>query len=197
MLLAGNLLLRCDLLILGDFVDLRRRPVEKLTVITLDLTTTLNDCNELIWLAGEKRYVRNETKGHIYFIRFVDLAGLLHLGKPSLTTEESREIDWLKALGNKHLVEARDLMNLYKRSTSHWVKELETAESMLNDFACYTPISVEEKRAVWVAISRELRGTGHLYTCQNRHPFTIGECSMPMEETRCSECGAAVGGTDH
>ncbi|KAI0441323.1 hypothetical protein F4803DRAFT_576691 [Xylaria telfairii] len=187
LLLAGSLLLRY----------LHRQAVEKLTVITLDISTTLKDCDELIRLAREKRYVRHEAEGHIYFIQFVALAGLLHLEKSSPTREESREIDWLKALANEHLVKARDLMNLYKGSTSHLVKELDAAELMLNDFVCYAPITVEEKRAVWVAMSRELRGTGHWYTCQNGHPFTIGECSMPMEETRCSECSAAVRGTDH
>ncbi|KAI0451030.1 hypothetical protein F5B21DRAFT_528337 [Xylaria acuta] len=196
LLLAGSLLLRCDLLILGDFVALRRQAVEKLTMITLDLTTTLNDCNELIRMAREKRYVRHEVEGHIYFIQFVALARLLYLEKQWPTTEETEDMDWLKAHGEEHLAEVRDLLSLYKGSTSYLVKELETAELMLNDFR-YAPISVEEKRAVWLAVSRELRGTGHWYACQNGHPFTVGECGMPMEETRCPECGAAAGGTHH
>ncbi|RYC63358.1 hypothetical protein CHU98_g2843 [Xylaria longipes] len=197
LLLAGSLLLRCDLLILRDFVALRRQAVEKLTTITLDLTTTLDDCNELVRMAREKRYVRHKVEGHIYFIQFVALARLLHLEKQSPTAEESEEMDWLNAHGEEHLVEARDLLNLYKRSTSHLVKEFETAESMFKDFVRYAPISVEEKRTIWLAMCRELLGTGHWYRCQNGHPFTVGECGMPMEETRCPECGAAVGGTHH
>ncbi|KAI8949153.1 hypothetical protein F4801DRAFT_603641 [Xylaria longipes] len=197
LLLAGSLLLRCDLLILRDFVALRRQAVEKLTTITLDLTTTLDDCNELVRMAREKRYVRHKVEGHIYFIQFVALARLLHLEKQSPAAEESEEMDWLNAHGEEHLVEARDLLNLYKRSTSHLVKEFETAESMFKDFVRYAPISVEEKRTIWLAMCRELLGTGHWYRCQNGHPFTVGECGMPMEETRCPECGAAVGGTHH
>ncbi|KAI9804271.1 MAG: hypothetical protein M1833_007078 [Piccolia ochrophora] len=58
--------------------------------------------------------------------------------------------------------------------------------------------------------------TGHWYNCQNGHPvrnlsairhscknvtngdqFAVGECGMPMEELRCWECGAPVGGRNH
>lgn len=35
------------------------------------------------------------------------------------------------------------------------------------------------------------------YTCANGHPFTIGECGMPMEEARCPQCNALIGGTEH
>ncbi|KAM0080186.1 hypothetical protein ACKRZS_007690 [Fusarium odoratissimum] len=38
---------------------------------------------------------------------------------------------------------------------------------------------------------------GHWYHCVNGHPFAIGECGMPMEEARCSECGAPIGGRNH
>jgi hypothetical protein len=35
------------------------------------------------------------------------------------------------------------------------------------------------------------------YECTNGHPFTVGECGMPMEQVRCSECEAPVGGLNH
>ncbi|KAI1151943.1 hypothetical protein F4825DRAFT_476537 [Nemania diffusa] len=193
---AGSLLLRCDLLILKDFVALRRQAHEKLTTIIIDLVATLNDCNELIQLAREKKYVRHETEGHIYFVQFVALARSLSLEKQSRTLEESEHMNHLETQGKDHLAEARVLLNRYKESTSHLVKEFETTELMFNDFR-YAPISVEEKRAVWLAMSKEFLGTGHWYACQHGHPFIIGECGMPMEQTRCPECGAAVGGSDH
>jgi hypothetical protein len=43
----------------------------------------------------------------------------------------------------------------------------------------------------------ELRGTGHWYMCRNRHPFTINNCGMAMEEATCPECGAPIGGRNH
>ncbi|KAK2592854.1 hypothetical protein QQS21_009457 [Conoideocrella luteorostrata] len=39
--------------------------------------------------------------------------------------------------------------------------------------------------------------SGHWYNCVNGHPFAIGECGMPMEQARCPECGAPIGGSNH
>ncbi|PPJ57706.1 hypothetical protein CBER1_00182 [Cercospora berteroae] len=39
--------------------------------------------------------------------------------------------------------------------------------------------------------------TGHWYCCVNGHPFTIGECGGAMEQTRCPECNAPIGGQHH
>ncbi|KAI1744928.1 hypothetical protein F4680DRAFT_455897 [Xylaria scruposa] len=193
LLLAGSLLLRCDLLILRDFLALCLKAT-KLTIITLDLTTTLDDCNELVRIAREKKYLCHEAEGHIYFTQFVALAQLLYLEQQSPTAEETENMNWLKARGDEHLAEARDLLSRYK-GAAYLFEELETTEFMLNNHR-YAPVGVE-KRSVWLAMSRDLRGTGHLYTCQNGHPFTVGECGMPMEEARCHECGAAVDGIYH
>jgi len=38
---------------------------------------------------------------------------------------------------------------------------------------------------------------GHLHQCPNGHFFMIGECGGAMQESRCLECGAAVGGRRH
>ncbi|KAI0099788.1 AAA domain-containing protein [Nemania sp. FL0031] len=196
LLLAGSLLLRCDLLILKDFEALRRQADGKMTTVILDLNATLRDCDELIRLAREKKYVRHEAEGHIYFIQFVGLVRSFYLEKQARTAEELADMDQLKTQGEHHLAEARVLLDNYKGSTAHLVKEFEAAELMLNGFR-YVPISVEEKRAIWQAMSKEFLGTGHWYVCLNGHPFTVGECGMPMEQTICPECGAAVGGEDH
>ncbi|KAJ8129480.1 hypothetical protein O1611_g4151 [Lasiodiplodia mahajangana] len=196
LLLAGSLLLRCDLLILKDFMALRGQVDGGLTTIIIDLQTTLNDCNELVRLAREKKYVRHEAEGHIYFTQFVGLVRSFYLEKKTHTSEESADMDRLRTQGEGHLAEARVLLDNYKGSTLHLVKEFEAAESMLKNFR-YAPIGVEEKRAIWLAMSKEFSGTGHWYACENGHPFTVGECGMPMEQTRCPECGAPVGGQNH
>lgn len=38
---------------------------------------------------------------------------------------------------------------------------------------------------------------GHWYKCPNGHLYVIGECGGAMQEGRCPDCGATVGGTSH
>ena len=38
---------------------------------------------------------------------------------------------------------------------------------------------------------------GHWFKCPNGHFYCIGECGGAMEETKCPECGAKIGGTQH
>ncbi len=38
---------------------------------------------------------------------------------------------------------------------------------------------------------------GHLFKCPNGHPFFIGECGGPTDESKCLECGERVGGQGH
>ena len=35
------------------------------------------------------------------------------------------------------------------------------------------------------------------YKCPNGHPYTVGECGRPMEESVCPECHSRIGGLDH
>lgn len=37
----------------------------------------------------------------------------------------------------------------------------------------------------------------HWFECPNGHPYFIGECGGAMQESRCIECGAVVGGGSH
>ncbi|XP_020632033.1 NFX1-type zinc finger-containing protein 1-like [Orbicella faveolata] len=39
---------------------------------------------------------------------------------------------------------------------------------------------------------------GKWYECGNCSlPYFIGECSRPMQKTKCNECGNILGGADH
>jgi len=38
---------------------------------------------------------------------------------------------------------------------------------------------------------------GHWYKCPNGHIYAIGECGGAMQESRCPECNATIGGTNH
>uniref|UniRef100_A0A663M6R8 Uncharacterized protein n=1 Tax=Athene cunicularia TaxID=194338 RepID=A0A663M6R8_ATHCN len=50
-----------------------------------------------------------------------------------------------------------------------------------------------------MAQARAWNGVASLrwYTCPNGHPCTVGECGLPMETSRCLDCGAQVGGMLH
>ncbi|KAL6719450.1 hypothetical protein ACLMJK_003690 [Lecanora helva] len=65
----------------------------------------------------------------------------------------------------------------------------------------YEEVTPEEITAIKSAMVSGPRGiathSGHWYNCANGHPFAIGECGMPMQEARCPECGAPVGGQSH
>ncbi|KAF9272822.1 hypothetical protein BGZ74_005059, partial [Mortierella antarctica] len=59
------------------------------------------------------------------------------------------------------------------------------------------PLTKTEKLEVFRAMQATLGGSGHWYRCQNGHTYVIGDCGMAMQESRCPECGAAVGGGSH
>ncbi|KAL8011384.1 putative P-loop containing nucleoside triphosphate hydrolase, DNA2/NAM7 helicase, AAA [Plasmopara halstedii] len=61
----------------------------------------------------------------------------------------------------------------------------------------YQEVSVSEMKAIKTAMQAEFRGSGHWYRCENGHPYSIGECGMAMEATRCPDCGVPVGGQNH
>jgi hypothetical protein len=87
---------------------------------------------------------------------------------------------------------------------------VQRGEDMLkSNSSFFELVTADERTAVLSAMQAELRGTGHWYYCRNGHPvfplctitnvikFTIDGCGMPMEEARCPECGARIGGHDH
>ncbi len=95
-------------------------------------------------------------------------------------------------------------------------KEVDRAQRLLS-------VTGEELAAIKIAMVGGDGGivaqTVHWYNCEEGHPvsipssmpeehstrdvliistqFAIGECGMPMEEARCNECGARIGGSNH
>ncbi|KAM0324565.1 hypothetical protein ACHAQA_007950 [Verticillium albo-atrum] len=187
------LLLRCDLLILSDFVSLCRREILLHPEFRKrDVSCYVKDCQKLIDLAKGRELPRQQVEGHIFMARFCALSPLPET-KDSAT--DSTEKD-LREVGKKQLELAKDLLDRFK-STEPLTPEYEAALLALNGGVFYSDVSAAEKKAVYLAMSAEFRGTGHWYTCERGHPFTIGECGMPMQLARCPECDAPVGGQSH
>ena len=40
-------------------------------------------------------------------------------------------------------------------------------------------------------------GQGHWFKCPNGHIYAIGDCGGAMQESKCNECGARIGGGSH
>ncbi|KAK2008989.1 P-loop containing nucleoside triphosphate hydrolase protein [Colletotrichum eremochloae] len=199
---AMSLLLRCDLLLISDYISLCRAAEGNAAAkaAKADVTPHIRDCERLIQTAHTRNFHRLELEGHIFLVKFCSLADPDDTIPAKPTDGDSGgEVsarDKVRDLGERHLQLARELVR-QKPSTAALEPELEAAGRMLHDGVFYNEVSVDEMRDVYAAMSRELRGTGHWYTCANGHPFTIGECGMPMERARCPECGAPVGGQNH
>ncbi|KAK2031684.1 P-loop containing nucleoside triphosphate hydrolase protein [Colletotrichum zoysiae] len=201
MLQAMSLLLRCDLLIISDYVGLCRSVEGNAAAkaAKIDVTPYIRDGEKLIHTAHMRNFNRLELEGHIFLVKFCSLANPDDT-MPTKTTVgpdgQAPEREKVRDVGERHLQLARELIR-QKPSTAPLEPELEAAGRMLHGGVFYNEVSTDEMRQVYEAMSTELRGTGHWYTCLNGHPFTIGECGMPMQLARCPECDAPVGGQSH
>lgn len=185
----------------------------------------LSDCGAAIATARSSKRVRQEVEGYILHAQLcLVLRRLVGLqpktddkkesepgnsedgtavagegsqdGKKNRSGPESDTRTRLKDTGLEHLAAARRLVRAHP-STKLLEAELESTEKALLELPFYEQVTADELRAVYQAMMNEFRSSGHWYTCANGHPFTVGECSRPMQETRCPECGAAVGGRNH
>ncbi|KAI0480764.1 hypothetical protein GGR56DRAFT_664259 [Xylariaceae sp. FL0804] len=190
---ASLLLLRCESIVFLDFVRMYQA-AESRPEVKVNLTQHLQDCEVLIGAAQRCHRPRQEIEGHIYYANFCAVARALAAAGGSAAGAESES---LRDAGRAHLAAARKVMSGSGSSAAALAPELDAAERVLNEGVFYGAVSADEMRAVYAAMAAEFSGTGHWYVCENEHPFTVGECGMPMEEARCPECGRPVGGRSH
>ncbi|KAL8973925.1 MAG: hypothetical protein Q9197_001836 [Variospora fuerteventurae] len=181
-LLATVLLLRCEYAIMANFLSACR---ESAAVITIDFQDFQKRCEGLIEESRTRSQPANEVEGHIFWARFMALQRSMSDSVP----DGSRPL--LKA--REHLQVAKEVCIRNPGSTAGMRPEVEDVEKALRDSTFYTSVTNEEKAAVYAAMALDFRGTGHWYYCENGHPFIIGECGMPMQTSRCPQCGAAGG----
>lgn len=211
-LLAESLLLQCEVAILLDFVSFLSRnswclTTQAMTNLPLDFSVHDMPCLSLIDAAAAAMYPKEETRGHLFAaqvhafaakIRKSEVVGDPWLDKTdsALEAKNEEEISRRKENATNHLQQAQALIDKYP-SVAVLKDELNRVTNIVNGGVAYPGVSAEELQGIYQAMSREFSGTGHWYTCQRGHPFTVGECGMPMEMARCPDCGASVGGTDH
>ncbi|KND86470.1 NFX1-type zinc finger-containing protein 1 [Tolypocladium ophioglossoides CBS 100239] len=195
---ASILLLKCDIVVFSDLAKLcKERPIQ--TEVNLVLSTHESDCAKLIELSRSTIHPREEVQGHIIAAHLRWLALTFSAHPHTITKEDTdgkiQSLDHLRQEALNHLAEARMLLEEFP-STAILEGEINATENMING-GVYRPVTAEELRDVYRAMAGELRGTGHWYTCERGHPFTIAQCGMPMEEARCPECSALIGGQNH
>ncbi|KAG9089663.1 hypothetical protein FRC06_001443 [Ceratobasidium sp. 370] len=59
----------------------------------------------------------------------------------------------------------------------------------------YATVTNEERLSIVKAFN--FGHSGHFYRCPNGHPYVITECGGAMQESRCPECHAPIGGGSH
>ncbi|TGO63802.1 hypothetical protein BELL_1063g00010 [Botrytis elliptica] len=155
----------------------------------VDFSINRKECEQLIEESDARYQPGNYVEGLLYWARFFALERSFVKPGSELTQLFHKAIEYLQL--------AHDICDEYPGQTAGMKNEVEGAEKMLRDSTFYMPVSNEEKAAVYAAMAHDFRGTGHWYYCENGHPFTIGECGMPMETSQCPQCGSPVGGHNH
>ncbi|KAH0600273.1 hypothetical protein MHUMG1_01269 [Metarhizium humberi] len=195
-ILARTLLLKCEMTILNDFFarcnGRARLPVK----FVLDFTQQFRDCEEVIQLANESVHPKEEVQALIFEAQLCALSCKVDACSvpPGFEGGAAPDKDTVQADGFALLERAREMAQMYP-STMIFAGEIDAVESSLN--GSYQTLSKEEMRNIVEAMAGDIGTGGRWYYCENGHPFTIGECGRPMEEARCSECGARIGGRNH
>lgn len=190
-LLAEALLLRCDLTLLTDIVSVWRDklPPHLRAEALVNLSASRTRCLELLNDASAARSPAQQVEALLAY------AQLNAIERPFAAPPTIR--DQLREEALTHITNARILCAAHPGSTAGLSDEVDAVERMLRAETFFSVVTSEERRAVLAAMAAEFRGTGHWYYCENGHPFTVGECGMPMQQTACPQCGAPAGGRDH
>ncbi|KAJ6113799.1 hypothetical protein N7523_007116 [Penicillium sp. IBT 18751x] len=167
----------------------------------------LKDCRDLIIQANEASLSRIVIMATLTFAKVTQMDGWYHRSHPEEIPNGQLRKGY-KGLGNlEDRVEiARNLLAAALKlcdKLGNFPELHEKVQEMtrLYEGPRYEVVTLEELQSIKTAMVSGPRGiathSGHWYNCVNGHPFAIGECGMPMEQARCPECGARIGGQNH
>lgn len=177
--------LRLDCIVYNDLAFLWQKldPTKRPT-LRVDFKEQRRACDQLIDAAETWKYPLHEVEGHVLWAQFVAVE-LLFQDKDADTVVDT---DTLSQTAEIHLETAQKLCEKNPAQTRAVAEQVAEARRMLEGL---------EMRMIVQTMAREFSGTGHWYRCVNNHPFTIGECGMPMSLATCPDCGAGIGGLNH
>ncbi|EFY85817.1 NF-X1 finger and helicase domain protein, putative [Metarhizium acridum CQMa 102] len=195
-ILARTLLLKCEMEILSDFFARCNGRARLPLKFVLDFTQQFRDCEEVIQLANKSVHPKEEVQALIFEAQLCALSCKVDACSvpPGFEGGAVPGKDAVRAYGYALLERAREMSQVYP-STMIFAGEIDAVASSLD--GSYRPLSKEEMRNVVEAMAGDIGTGGRWYYCENGHPFTIGECGRPMEEARCSECGAQISDRNH
>jgi hypothetical protein len=86
---------------------------------------------------------------------------------------------------------------LASTTSSGWLNTLLTDPAALRN--CFLPAMMDDES---VALMQFTDASGRVvdlgwYECPNGHRYAVGECTHPMEQSRCPECRSLIGGSNH
>ncbi|KAJ6126000.1 hypothetical protein N7471_010493 [Penicillium samsonianum] len=172
------------------------------------LTQVLKDCRDLITKANERNLSRIAITATISFAKIAQLDAWYHRTHPGETTIDfllKEKYTGLEKLEDRTKI-TRDILAVALKLCDELGNCPELEEKVqemihLYEGKRYETVTLEELESIKTAMVSGRGGiathSGHWYNCVNGHPFAIGECGMPMEQARCPECGAPIGGQNH
>ncbi|KAK6397849.1 hypothetical protein LTR65_005097 [Meristemomyces frigidus] len=193
-LLATALLIRCDLIGISDLVSAWERlpPTPNKPGLKVNFSANRIDCGLLTEQAEKSMNRLQQVESHVFWAQFAALELSVMYGPADGRQDMVRTMDELRRVAHTRLDMAKDLCRQYPGQTANVVQEADEVRRMLDESTTNS-----EMRMVVAAMATEFSGTGHWYRCVNGHPFTIGECGMPMQTARCPQCDARIGGEHH
>ncbi|KAJ5422986.1 hypothetical protein N7445_011094 [Penicillium cf. griseofulvum] len=178
------------------------------TKLSSILTPVLEDCRDLITQADERSLYRIVITATISFAKIAQLDAWYRRAYPTETT-----LDLHPKESHTHLEKFEDRTETIRDLLAAALKLCDGLKNCselqdqvqemfrLYEGPRYETVTLEELQSIKTAMVSGRGGiathSGHWYNCVNGHPFAIGECGMPMQQARCPECGAAIGGQNH
>ncbi|RAH69049.1 uncharacterized protein BO66DRAFT_421080 [Aspergillus aculeatinus CBS 121060] len=159
------------------------------------IKSLIEKCLSLKQTTMKASLLQERVEAGIYFALFsmLSLSNMRALGKTVEMDTENKT----RQRAQDDLAFCERLCTRSPKLLGYLMEDIKDARRTINDGTFYALVTSEEKRQVYRAMAEQFAGTGHWYYCHNNHPFTIGECGMPMEEARCPQCEAPVGGLNH
>ncbi|ETS75417.1 hypothetical protein PFICI_12361 [Pestalotiopsis fici W106-1] len=184
MLSAVVLLIRCNVVLLADFLSFRRQTKGQKPTVSINLDEFRFLCQFVVSTARQSCYPRHEVEAHVLIAKMITIAREVSGALKHANGLEDT------AVAERHLQEARDLV-LKHESLSYLLEDVEAVQGELSSSKFGHIVSSSTKRARWKQSGQEFQKTGYWHVCANGHPFSLEREAACT--TFCFECDAPAG----